>query len=120
MAAGRSRPSDPSPRTGPRARRGRGFVMFTKPLPRYVIGKTLASGRTAFYWNCPTYYRKQGCAIPNEPLGTDYAIACGTDGTGGRAVALNALFDEWQANRAGLPVENVARFGTVDWLFREY
>jgi hypothetical protein len=90
------------------------------PLPRYVIAKTLASGRTGFYWNCPTYYRKQGCAIPNEPLGTDYAEACGIDGNGGRAAALNAAFDEWQTNRAGLPVESVARFGTVDWLFREY
>src|SRR5215204_553100 len=120
MAAGRSRPSDPSPRTGPRARRGRGFVMFTKPLPRYVIAKTLASGRTAFYWNCPTYYRKQGCAIPNEPLGTDYNAACGADGDGGRAKSLNDLFDEWKVKRDGGQLPGIARVGTVDWLFREY
>jgi hypothetical protein len=30
-----------------------------------------------------------GCTIPNEPLGTDYAVACGVDGKGGRAAALN-------------------------------
>ncbi len=90
------------------------------PLPRYVIAKTLASGRTGFYWNCPTYYRKQGCTIPNEPLGTDYGEACGLDGNGGRAAALNALFDEWQAVRKGEPIENLPRYGTVDWLFAEY
>src|SRR5262249_46478230 len=111
---------DPPARDRHRARRGRGLVMFTRPLPRYVIAKTLASGRTGFYWNVPTYYRKLGCAIPNEPLGSDYCVACGEDGNGGRAGALNALFDEWQAKRAGPPAESIARFGTVDWLFREY
>jgi hypothetical protein len=121
MAARRSGSSNSSAGTGRREGRGRGLVTMSLPLPRYVIAKTLASGRTGFYWNCPTYYRKQGCAIPNEPLGTDYAEACGgIDGNGGRAAALNAAFDEWQTNRAGLPVESVARFGTVDWLFREY
>jgi hypothetical protein len=47
-------------------------------------------------------------------------IACGEDGTGGRAAALNALFDEWRRALAGEVVESVAKFGTVDWLFREY
>jgi hypothetical protein len=62
--------------------------MFTKPLPRFVIPKVLASGVTAFYFNVPTLYRRLGCTIPNEPLGADYAIACGDDGNGGRAAAL--------------------------------
>jgi hypothetical protein len=96
--------------------------MFTKPLPRFVIAKTLASGATAFYFNVPMMYRKLGCAIPNEPLGTDYAIACGDDGNGRRAAALNGLFDEWNIRRKGGEVEagQLVRFGTVDWLFREY
>jgi hypothetical protein len=89
-------------------------------LPRFCIAKKLASGRTAFYFNVPTHFRKLGCTIPNEPLGTDYAIACGSDGKGGRAAALNALFDEWRAKRNGQPTEGLMRFGTVDWLFREY
>ena len=91
-------------------------------LPRYVISKLLASGATAFYFNVPTFYRKLGCAIPNEPLGTDYAVACGEDGSGGRAAALNALFDEWDFVRRGQPVtgERAPIYGTVDWLFREY
>ena len=51
--------------------------MFSKPLPRFVIPKTLASGATAFYFNVPTLYRKLGCTISNEPMGTDYTVACG-------------------------------------------
>ena len=93
---------------------------MTLPLPRYVIAKPLASGATGFYFTVPTCYRKMGCAIPNEPLGSDYTVACGPDGKGGRAGALNALFDEWWKLKNGEPVENVVRHGTVDWLFREY
>jgi hypothetical protein len=96
--------------------------MVVRPLPRYVIDKRLASGVTAFYWNVPTYYRKLGCKIPNEPLGSDYVAACGEDGKGGRAGALNALFDEWNSKRLGqeMPAGRLFRYGTVDWLFREY
>jgi hypothetical protein len=95
---------------------------MTRPLPRFVIPKTLASGATGFYFNIPTLYRKLGCAIPNEPLGTDYAIACGDSGNGGRAAALNGLFDEWNTKRKGGTPEagRLHRYGTVDWLFREY
>jgi hypothetical protein len=93
---------------------------MTRPLPRYVRAKPLASGATGFYWDCPSYYRKQGCKIPNEPLGFDYITACGEDGNGGRSAALNALFDEWRAKGDGEPVLGLVRFGTVDWLFREY
>ncbi len=78
--------------------------MLTKPLPRFVIAKPLARGRTGFYFTLPTYYRKQGCTISNESLGSDYVTACGDDGNGGRAAALNGLFDEWRAMRAGEPI----------------
>ena len=66
------------------------------------------------------YYRGLGCSIAGEPLGTDYVTACGEDGNGGRAAALNALFDEWKRGRCGEPIEGLVRFATVDWLFREY
>jgi hypothetical protein len=85
-----------------------------------VIAKPLAGGKVAFYFNVPTRYRALGCSIPNEPLGADYAVACGPDGKGGRAVTLNALFDEWMNGKSGEPLPNVVRHGTVDWLFREY
>jgi hypothetical protein len=104
----------------PGARPRRGFVIMTLRLPRYVIAKPLADGTTGFYFNVPTRYRKLGCTVPNEPLGTDYTVACGPDGNGGRAAALNGIFDEWIKLRKGEPVESVARYGTVDWLFREY
>lgn len=93
---------------------------MTRPLPRNVIAKPLASGATGFYFNVPSYYRKQGCPVPNEPLGNDYTAACGPDGVGGRAAAINAWFDEWRAKAAGEPIEGIAKYGTVDWLFREY
>ncbi len=96
--------------------------MFSKPLPRFVIAKKLTTGTTAFYFNVPTLYRKLGCTIPNEPLGTDYNTACGENGDGGRAAALNAFFDEWNAKRKGGQVTTgrIAAYGSVDWLFREY
>ena len=84
--------------------------MFTKPLPRFVIAKRLASGTTAFYFNIPTLYRKLGCSIANEPLGTDYSIACGDNGESGRAAALNGLFDEWNTT----PKRRRGRDGDVD------
>src|SRR6476660_8179903 len=39
---------------------------------------------------------------------------------GGRAGGLNGVFDEWLKIKAGAPVESIARYGSVDWLFREY
>jgi hypothetical protein len=93
---------------------------MTLPLPRYVRPRKLAGGGVGFYWIVPTYFRRLGCTIPNEPLGQDYAEACGENGNGGRAAALNALFDEWTAKRDGAPIAGLVRYGTVDWLFREY
>jgi hypothetical protein len=85
-------------------------------LPRHVHPKRLASGRTAFYYNVPTKYRRLGCPIRNEPLGTDYETMLKRAGT------INGLFDEWNLHRKGLPISAPAmpKYGTVDWLFREY
>ena len=93
---------------------------MTRALPRFVIAKLLAGGRLGFYFYITRYYRLQGCNVTNEPLGNDYVVACGIDGNGGRAAALNAEFDEWRRTRAGEPIESVTRFGSVDWLFREF
>ena len=96
--------------------------MLERPRPRFVVPRVLKNGETAFYFVISKYYRKLGCTIPNEPLGTDYEDACGKDGKGGRAAILNALFDEWNAGRKGEPIEQAkhARYGTIDWLFRQY
>ena len=95
---------------------------MTLPLPRYVIAKPLASGRFGFYFNVPKKYRDLGCTVPNAPLGADYAVACGQDGKGGRAAALNGLLDEWNALRRGQPMtgERAPIYGTIRWLFQEY
>jgi hypothetical protein len=95
--------------------------MIEHSLPRFVQVKTLSGGQRAFYWIVTGHYRKLGCTIPNETLGCDYEEACGKDGNGGRAAALNALFDEWRESRDGEPIQRtLIVFGTVDWLFREY
>jgi len=84
--------------------------------------RRLARGSAAFYFRIPTYYRKLGCEMANEPLGASYEAACGDDGKGGRAATLNGLFDEWNGQRRGEPGEQgiIARYGTIDWLFRQY
>ena len=86
-------------------------------LPRHVIPKQLSSGATAYYYNVPTKYRKAQCPISNEPLGIDFGQM------ERRAAALNAQFDEWDRCRKGMPISGatiVPKYGTVDWLFREY
>lgn len=90
--------------------------------PRFVEARRLANGLVAFYFCIPKYYRKLGCEIANEPLGTTYEAACGENGKGGRAATLNALFDEWNDHRRGEPIAQakIARHGSIDWLFRQY
>jgi hypothetical protein len=75
-----------------------------------------------YYFNVPKIYLNAGCPRLNEPLGTDYVAACGTDGKGGRAATLNGLFDEWNDARRGLPIwsEAAQAIGSVDWLFGTY
>src|SRR5262245_37637819 len=112
MAEGRSGRGDSA---GLRAKRSRrGFVIVE--LPRHVIPKLLASGKTGFYYNVPSKYRALNCPVRNEPLGTDYAQMKK------RAETLNGIFNEWDQQRKGLPItsELMPKYGTVDWLFREY
>jgi hypothetical protein len=89
----------------------------TVELPRHVIPKRLASGAVAYYYNVPTKYRALKCTVNNEPLGSDFAKMVS------RAKTLNDQFDEWDQARRGLPISGapiMPKYGTVDWLFREY
>jgi len=97
-------------------------VTVVLPLPRFVVAKCLADERMGFYFSVPSKYRKLGCTVTSQPLGCDYAVACGDNGLGGRAAALNAQFDEWQDIRRGLPLigERAPIYGTIRWLFQEY
>ena len=45
------------------------------PLPRYVLRKSLRSGAWGHFFNVPTWARKAGCPLRNEPLGIDYDAA---------------------------------------------
>jgi hypothetical protein len=89
--------------------------MIEHQLPRFTRAKRLKSGATAFFWEVPSAYRKLGCAIKAEPLGSIIAVAFA------RAAGLNAQFDEWNITRKGdtLP-EKRTPVGTVAWLFRTY
>jgi len=85
-------------------------------LPRYVVIRKLAGGKSSFYFNLPEKLRQLKCPVNNEALGADYAAAVK------RAETLNGMLDEWNQQRKGLPVGSgqAPRYGTVDWLFREY
>jgi hypothetical protein len=89
----------------------------TLPLPRYVIAKPLACGRVAFYFNVQSNIRRLAALSLTSHCGL---APCGPDGKGGRAAALNALFDEWRKAGDGEPINGLVRFGTVSWLFREF
>jgi hypothetical protein len=85
-------------------------------MPRYTSFKRLASGKTAFYWTCPSAYRKAGCPFLAAPLGTDLSPAELAEA----AKVWNDRLDEWRQHRNGLTVEPLSRFGTVDWLADAY
>jgi hypothetical protein len=85
------------------------------PLPRYVERKPLKSG-WGYFFNVPTWARKVGCPVKNEPLGIDHDIAV--------ARAENVLlpaFDSWRSGGASdASASAVAAPGTLDWVFAEY
>lgn len=89
--------------------------MIEEKLPKNVIWKRNRAGVVAYYWNLASHWKKLGCQIENEPLGTDRATAFEQAGR------LNARLDEWNRTRKGesLP-ERRAPVGTVAWLFRVY
>jgi hypothetical protein len=62
----------------------------TLPLPRYVQRKPLKSG-WAYFFNVPTWARRSGCTVKNEPLGTDYTAAVERAET-----ILLPAFDSWR------------------------
>lgn len=82
--------------------------------PRYVLRKPLKSG-WGYFFNVPTWARKAGCPIKNEPLGIDFDAAVRR----AEAVLLPA-FDSWLTGGASDQVPNVCAVGTLDWVFGEY
>lgn len=86
--------------------------------PRYMLSKRLAGGRTAYYWNPPSWAAKGGCPLHGEALGTDYAEAkkrCDE--------VLNPQLDAWRTKgETGVLAPGEAKLtpGTFDWLISVY
>jgi hypothetical protein len=84
------------------------------PLPRYVLRKPLKSGWGHFF-NVPTWARKAGCPVKNEPLGNDHEAAVRRAET-----ILLPAFDSWLSGGASEATPKVVAVGTLDWVFAEY
>src|SRR3990167_5220763 len=85
------------------------------PLPRYTLRRRLKSS-VAYFFNVPTWARKAGCPISNEPLGDDYQAAVARAET-----VLLPAFDSWRTGGASDSAPAVpAKIGTLDWVFAEY
>jgi hypothetical protein len=84
----------------------------TQPKPRYVRRTALAGGVWAYYFEIPTWAKRDGCAIDPEALGTDYEAA--------RARAEDVLlpaFDSWRTGgRSDLVPIGGPAVGSFDWL----
>jgi hypothetical protein len=64
----------------------------------------------------PTWARQAGCTVENEPLGSDYAAAVER----AESVLLPA-FDSWRSGGITDAAQtDIARPGTLDWLFAEF
>jgi hypothetical protein len=84
-------------------------------LPRYVLRKPLKDGAWGYFFNVPSWARKAGCPVKNEPLGFDHAAAVERAET-----TLLPAFDAWRAGGEPENVPAVASIGTLDWMFAEY
>jgi hypothetical protein len=95
---------------------GAQFALDLRVRQRVFIIRYLALSQVKPYYEISNRERHA------RPLGRDYGVACGEDGNGRRAAALNALFKEWQDQRRGLPVtgERAPIYGAIRWLFQEY
>jgi hypothetical protein len=88
---------------------------------RYVREKKLADGRVGYFFDLPTKFRDPArqppCPVGNEPLGTDCEAAIRR----AKEVLLPAL-DAWLRgdNPTTESAPDVARYGTLDWVFAEY
>jgi hypothetical protein len=84
------------------------------PLPRYVRRKSWG-GRWFYFFDLPTWARKNGCSVGNEPLGSDYAEAVQR-----AELVLLPAFDSWRTGGSdGKPGFGTIK-GTIDWMFEEF
>jgi hypothetical protein len=87
-------------------------------FPRYCRRKLVKSGRWAYFFEPPTWARKQGCHVQAEALGEEYAAAVDR----AENVLLPA-FDSWRSRGLTDMVPASPAPGTFDWLvsvFKEH
>ena len=84
------------------------------PLPRYVLRKRLKDA-WGYFFNVPTWARKAGCPVKNEPLGPDYEVAVRR-----AEMVLLQAFDSWLLVARPIKLPKIAAVGTLDWVFAEY
>jgi hypothetical protein len=82
-----------------------------KPLPRYTRRKPLSGGRWAYFFEPPTWARRNGCTVAAEALGEDYAAAVHRV----EDILLPAL-DSWRTGGRSDLVPVGPAVGTFDWL----
>lgn len=95
--------------------------MIEITLPRYTSSKPLKSGKTGFYWTCPTRYREQKCPWLAAALGENLSQAELDEA----AKLWNDRLDEWLVERArpaeaDRPLGEHFAYGTVGWLLDHY
>lgn len=90
--------------------------MIPMSMPRYTLFKELASGKTAFYWNCPSRYRKEGCPFVSGALGTNLSQS----ELDAAAQVWNDRLDDWLREKNAGDLRDRNRYGTVEWLIHIY
>ena len=84
-----------------------------QPLPRYVRRKWLKGHTWAYFFEPPTWARKNGCPVCAEALGSDYESARDK----AKSVLL-PVFDSWRTGGLSDVVPQRALPGTFDWLVK--
>ena len=84
-----------------------------KPLPRYVRRKWLKGQSWAYFFEPPTWARKDGCPVRAEALGRDYESARDKAES-----ILLPMFDSWRTNGLSDLAPQRSIPGTFDWLVR--
>ena len=80
-------------------------------FPRYCRRKPLKSGRWGYFFEPPTWARKQGCPVEAEALGTEQAAAVERTEN-----VLLPAFDSWRSRGLTDMVPASPVPGTFDWL----
>jgi hypothetical protein len=83
-------------------------------LPRYVRRKWLKGQAWAYFFEPPTWARKDGCPVAAEALGSDYENARD------KAESVLPLFDSWRSGGLLDVVPQRALPGTFDWLVKVF